>query len=151
MEFRQDLTNRIIAAGEEGLQVDQDIAFYQETLRLLREAMRGARPEALRPEDVTEAFDAIQARVIETLELTSEAYERVSESTLNPRTTLYRIVGPFSVRTVAARSAQSLATIGAAAVVIAIMFLLGFIVVRGRVRRQLPVTPGDRGSRDTAA
>jgi hypothetical protein len=151
MEYRQDLTNRIIAAGEEGLQVDQDIAFYQETLRLLREAMRGARPEALRPEDVTEAFDAIQARVIETLELTSEAYERVSESTLNPRTTLYRIVGPFSVRTVAARSAQSLATTGAAAVVISIMFLLGFIVVRGMFVRQLPVTPGDRGSRDTAA
>jgi len=152
MEFRQDLTNRIIAAGEEGLRVDQDIAFYQETLRLLREAMRGVRPESLRPQDVTEAFDAIQARVIETLELTSEAYDRISESTLNPRTTLYRIVGPFSVRTVTARSAQSLATTGATAVVISMVFLLGFIVVRGMFRRQLPVTPGEgRGSRDTAA
>lgn len=152
MEFRQDLTNRIITAGEEGLAVDQDIAFYQETLRLLREAMRGVRPDSLRPEDVTEAFAAIQARVIETLELTSEAYERISESTLNPRTTLYRVVGPFSVRTVAARSAQSLATAGAAAVIISTILLIGFIVVRGMFRRQLPVMPGeDRGSRDTAA
>ena len=75
LEYRQDLTDRVIAAGEEGLAVDSDIAFYQETLRLLREAMRGVRPDSLLPGGVTDAFAAIQARVIEILDLTSQAYE----------------------------------------------------------------------------
>ena len=136
MGYRQDLTNRIIAAGEEALQVDQDIAFYQETLRLLKEAMRGVRPAALKPEDVAIAFDQIQTRVVETLTLTGEAYELISSTNLSPRRGLYSIVGPFSVRTMSATSARGLAIGAMVTVLAAFLLMVALAVVISLVRRE---------------
>lgn len=99
MEYRTGLTDRILDAGEEELSVEEDIAFYQETLRLMRAAAAGSRPAALQPEDVATAFEGIQTRVVDILTLTNEAYKTVSEANLNPRSVLYRLTAPYSVQT----------------------------------------------------
>ncbi|MDA1082758.1 MAG: hypothetical protein O2973_14045, partial [Gemmatimonadetes bacterium] len=119
MEYRTNLTDRIIAVGEEGLSVEEDIAFYQETLRLLRAAAGGARPAALRPEDVVQAFDQIQTRVVDILTLTNEAYVTVSAANLNPRSVLYQLTGPYSVQTLRIVTPGYLAMVGVAFLIVA--------------------------------
>ena len=146
MEYRQNLTDRVIAAGEDGLKVDQDIAFYRETLRLLREAMGGARLDALRPEDVTKAFNQIQTRVVETLTLTGQAYDLISSANLNPRNSLYSIVGPFSVRSASTVSVRNLA-VGGVATLLLSMVLMGLAAVVKSVFFRTEETPtSDRGA-----
>jgi hypothetical protein len=119
MDYRTGLTDRIIASGEEGLLLQRDIGFYEETLRLLRAASAGSRPSALRPEDVTTQFKAIQDRVVRILELSNEAYTTVSAANLNPRSVLYQLTGPYTVQVVRAVSARQLAMVTALAVLLA--------------------------------
>ena len=77
--------------------------------------------------------------------------KRISESTLNPRTTLYRVVGPFSVRTASTGSPQNWAAAVAVALIITLMLLIVFIGVRGSFRRQLSDTDQGRPSQDLPA
>jgi hypothetical protein len=119
MDYRTGLTDRIILAGEESLSVDQDVAFYQETLRLLRAAAAGSRIAVLKPEDVLAAFDTLQKRVVEILELTNEAYTTISATNLNPRSVLYRLTGPYSVQTLRSVQLPYLAMIGIVFLVVA--------------------------------
>ncbi len=97
VEYRKDLTNRMLAAGEEAIALESDIAFYRETLRLLRGASGGSRPGALQPEDVAKTFQDIQTRVVEILTLSNEAYATISASNLNPRGSLYSLRSPYSL------------------------------------------------------
>src|SRR5690606_21172390 len=90
---------------------------------LLQAAARGGRPLALRPEDVTSAFADVQNRVIEILELTNEAYTTVSTSNLNPRSGLYRLVGPYTVQTLKPVTLQYLVTAGAV-----FLFIVGLMI-----------------------
>ncbi|MGE3341946.1 MAG: hypothetical protein AB7L71_00820 [Vicinamibacterales bacterium] len=136
MEYRRSLTDRIIQAGEQALAVDQDIAFYQESLRLLREGGGRTRSDAPPPEDVSKAFDEIQAKVIETLTLTGEAYERISQAALNPNGTLYSVVGPFSVSTVPGVSLRPILVVWAGVVLLSFVLLSAAALAHAAWRRR---------------
>jgi len=99
MDYRTTLTNRIIAAGEAGLEAGQDIAFYEEILRSVRSSA-GSRPGDLKAEEVAAVFEQVQTRVVEILTLSNDAYAAISATNLNPRSVLYRLTGPYSVVTV---------------------------------------------------
>lgn len=126
MDYRTGLTDRIIESGEAALEVQRDIGFYEETLRLLRSASSGNRPATLSPEDVVTQFKQIQDRVVQILEFTNEAYATVSAANLNPRSVLYRLTGPYSVQTIRSVSARYLAMVTGLTV-----FLAGIAIAIG--------------------
>jgi hypothetical protein len=136
MDYRKDLTNRIIAAGDEALTVEQDIAFYQETLKLLRAAAAGSKPGiALKPEEIGPHFERLQERVVDTLQLTNLAYENISTANLNPRSLLYRLTGPYSLQTARAVSLRYLGLMGVLVMAVgAVLILVGVLAFAGGQR-----------------
>jgi len=135
MAYRTDLTNRIIRAGEESLSVDEDIAFYQETLRLLRAPGAGPRPAALTPEEVNASFGPLQKRVVEILTLTNEAYATISETNLNPRSVLYRMTGPYSVRTIRPITPRYVATVVLISLIVALIVIAAAVAAETALRQ----------------
>ncbi len=127
MDYRTELTNRIIDVGEEGLRIDQDIAFYEEALRMLN-AGRGSRGSAISEDDLTTVFDKIQTRVVEILDLTNEAYATISAANLNPRSVLYQLTTPYSVQTLRTVTPGYLLLTG-----VAVMFAGGLVIIFGMV------------------
>lgn len=134
MGYRQELTDRVIAAGEEALEVAEDIAFYRETLRLLRDAVRGKHPEALKPEDVLATFQQIQDKVVGTLTLTGEAYDLISSNHLNPRRGLFSVVGPYSYATVSHVSARTMVVVGVITVLSVFALLVAGVMLMHLIR-----------------
>jgi hypothetical protein len=101
-KYRQDLTDRIIKAGNDSVTYEKEAAYYEtmmESVRRLGPTMgRNADPAAIR--QVEARIDEVFNDTIRALEQVHGLYEQLSRQNLNPRTNLYSIASPFTLRTV---------------------------------------------------
>jgi hypothetical protein len=96
VEYRKELTDRIIEEGEALFELTQSTAYYEGIQKSLRVGSR------LTPADVTEvsaqirlAYDALVVAVGRLMDL----YEELSAQRLNPAAALYEVADPFDVST----------------------------------------------------
>jgi hypothetical protein len=142
LEYRRELSDRIIEAGNQRLTIDRDISFYEDTLRVLRTSQSRSAAAALRTETAGAGnhmtFDKLQDRVVEILALANQAYEEISTQNLNPRARLYELTSGLSVGSTRAVSVpRILATAGGWFVLVGIV-LIGGVATWQASRRRHP-------------
>jgi hypothetical protein len=153
-DYRRELTDRIIAAAERSLSLQDDAAFYRESVALLRGSGSAGR---LPPTDVEAEIDELQNRLLGMLALVNEAYEMLSATNLNPSGEMFRIAAPYSVRTVrsamAGRILSGVLVAFAASLVLVPLAVVGFVAGRDFVRG-MPggaARPAERIARDAGS
>jgi len=152
VEYRQDLTNKIIEAGAVSVTLERDLAYYESLLEAVRR-----RSPAAGARSAEESAQAIEARLGELYAATLKAieqgnafYEQLSTHNLNPRTNLYTMAGPFSIRTERAVTARplmmnSLLVIGLTLILVPLSCLVhNYLSQEGLLkRRERPVASRD--------
>jgi hypothetical protein len=101
-KYRQDLTNRIIDAGNVSVSLEKETAYYESIMDSVRRLGpgigRNVAPASIR--QVEARIDEVFNDTIRALEQVDGLYEQLSHQNLNPRTNLYSIASPFTMRTV---------------------------------------------------
>jgi hypothetical protein len=97
VEYRQDLTNRIIADGMALADLSRQVDYY-ESMRKAFAITRQARNESLEA-DVTRRTKELHAEVSRNIERVEALYKLISQQNLNPDAVVYSITAPFLVRT----------------------------------------------------
>ena len=104
VQYRQALTDRIIAEGIGSATLDKETVYYQDLLASVRDLKPAAGNQSLEAKE--RAIQIIKARLEESLQGIFKAfdqinaiYQELSAQNLNPRTMLYTITQPFSPRT----------------------------------------------------
>ena len=114
LDWRQLLTNRVIAEGLVVARLERQQAHYEEVLRHLQYAQvqsGAANPdiEVLRIQSGLEETFAAVARVVEHM---NALYEELSAKNLNPATLLYSVSSPFTQSTERSVPERDLASYG---------------------------------------
>jgi hypothetical protein len=128
VQYRQKLTDQIIAAGQARASLQTETAYYEDMLASIRRlpvnaAARGAAPNREAVEAARIRFDEIYKDVVRALEQINSVYEELSSQNLNPRTNLYTITGPFLV------AAQRTLTFGLLALYALMTLMLSLLLV----------------------
>jgi hypothetical protein len=107
VEYRQDLTNRIILDGAALADLSRQVDYY-ESMRQAFAASKGGRNEAIEGE-VTRRTKELYGEVGATMDRIEALYRQISQQNLNPDTVVYSVTAPFIVRTTSAVTARSMA------------------------------------------
>ena len=98
--YRQDLTDRIIAANLATVNLARESAYYERLNELVEKAWsssdRGS-PDSEVTRDVEAEFSEIHTAVVQAMEQANAVYMELSSQNLNPRTNLFTITSPFLV------------------------------------------------------
>jgi hypothetical protein len=132
LEYRQNLTDRVITAGQQRVILDREASYYEslmDTVRRSSSSAGGRTSGAELEKAVQTRFNEIHAAVDLALTQSDAVYQQISAQNLNPRTNLYTMTRPFTVTTVRARSLRLLAVYGIVAICLAMVLLpLGCLV-----------------------
>jgi hypothetical protein len=147
IEFRQDITERIIDEGVKAVALEKDTAYYEDLIGALRGALqRGGSPEQL--EVRSRGGELVQARAKDTLGDLTRALDQVnaiytdlSAQNLNASALLYRVTAPFTVRTTRAVSLQTLAIAGLLVFILATVLSAAGVLAYGYMRREIIDAP----------
>ena len=121
LEFRQDITERVIAEGLKKASLDRETAHYQELLRTMRGISKRTFNKAVVGQ-VESRSDALLNDLFRTLDQLQLIYQELSAQNLNPRTMLYDILKPGNVSTERSIPLKTLGLYGA------ILLLLTFFI-----------------------
>ena len=138
--YRQHLTDEVIEASQRAVRLARDVAYYEE---LQRTGQRRAGTVS----DSAQVFAEFDRDVVKAVEAANLAVSELSTRNLNPRTALFTITGPFTVRTERELTLMNLALYGLfamllVALIVPLACLLHFWVtnaLRSRRRQQQPV------------
>jgi hypothetical protein len=126
VEYRQTLTDRIIEAGQASVSLEKEATYYEEmmaSVRGLPPSAASRQADAAPLELIDRQFDEIYQAVVGTLEQAQVLYEEISTQNLNPRTHLYGITHPSSMRM------ERALTISTLALYSLLVFLVSLVVV----------------------
>ena len=107
VEYRQDLTNRVIAEGSALADASRQVEYYQTMVKAFASA-RPARNEAVEAE-VTRRTKELQSEIGRTLDRVEALYRLISQQNLNPDSVVYSVTAPFIVRTTSALTPRTIA------------------------------------------
>jgi hypothetical protein len=107
VEYRQDLTNRIIVDGAALADLTRQVDYY-ESMRKAFASTRSSRHAALEGE-VTRRTKELQADVGKTMDRVEALYKLISQQNLNPDAVVYSVTAPFTTRTTSALPARTVA------------------------------------------
>lgn len=110
IQYRQRLTDEIIAAGQTAVTIERDASYYEDLVSSLRRSPTLTRSTADRAAiaSIEKRYDDIYSAVLRAVDEIQAAYKELSRQNLNPRTSLYTITGPY---TISAQRGLSLRTI----------------------------------------
>jgi hypothetical protein len=97
-QYRQEITNQIIEAGQVTVDFQIETSYYEDLLRSVRQLDNWSTPDRATAQLVDERFHEVYTSVVHALEQANEAYREISAQNLNPRTNLYSITSPFSIQ-----------------------------------------------------
>jgi hypothetical protein len=100
MLFRRDLTNKFIAASNEGAAADREIGYYDTLLKQLSSPSPSG--GAVGAEVLNQRFKMALDALNESVDRIQKLYDAIAVQTLNPSRRLYEIAQPFRVQTVSA-------------------------------------------------
>ena len=124
IQYRQDLTDRIIRESVVVAILDKELAYYAELSRSVKGIGAGAGSASrTAAETVTRRLKEAMAGITTAVDQLNAIYEEISKHNLNPSTLLYAKTRPFTVRTVRAIGLRS------AALVLLLVFLLSVVLV----------------------
>jgi len=126
VQYRQDLTRRIIEDGMLLAELSRQVTYYESMRRSFASARAGAGPGG--ESDVTRRTGKAFDDLARSMDQVHAIYELICRQNLNPNTVLYSITGPFSVRTTSSLSLRTtllylLVTLFAAMIVIPLVCL----------------------------
>jgi hypothetical protein len=107
VEYRQNLTNRIILDGGGLADLSRQVGYY-ESMRQAFATARQSRNEPLEA-DVTRRTKELYAEVGGNMEQVEALYRLISQQNLNPDAVVYSITAPFVVRTTFSLTARTVA------------------------------------------
>ena len=107
VEYRQDLTNRIILDGAVLADLNRQADYYDS----MRKAFSTARQSQNGPLEaqVTSRTKELQVEVFKAMERVEALYKVISQQNLNPDAVVYSITDPFVTRTTSAMTARTVA------------------------------------------
>jgi hypothetical protein len=147
IEFRQDITERVIEEGVKAVALEKDTSYYEDLLGALRGTLRrGGTPEQM--EVRGRAGERVQAKAKETLadlmralDQVNAIYTDLSAHNLNANALLYQVTAPFTVRTTRAVSLQTLAIAGLLVFILATVLSAAGVLAYGYMRREIIDAP----------
>ncbi|MEX2660514.1 MAG: hypothetical protein WD227_01240, partial [Vicinamibacterales bacterium] len=147
IEFRQDITERVIEEGVKAVALEKDTSYYQDLIDALKGTLRrGGTPEQIEVRD--RAGNLVQARAKETVDSLARALDQVnaiytdlSAHNLNANAMLYQVTAPFTVRTARALSLQTLAVAGLLVFILATVLSSAGVLAYGYMRREIIDAP----------
>jgi hypothetical protein len=118
VKYRQELTDKIIAEGFTGAALDKESMYYDDLMSTLKELKPTSSDQV--SAEKTPAVQLIKARtqdamdgILKALDQINAVYKELSAQNLNPRTMLFTVTQPFSIRTDRALTSRSAAMYGA--------------------------------------
>ena len=145
IQYRQELTNRIIDARQQAVNLQREAAYYERMHESMQRALNegGEVPNVDVVREVETRFTEIYAAVVEALEQSEAIYTEVSAQNLNPQTNLFRITSPFSSTTLHAVTLQTLGLTGLWVLTLSFMVVPLACLMHYHFRRQiLPARSG---------
>ena len=121
VQFRQDLTNRIIEAGQEIITVERERGYYTRVGELMQ-SRPGSRGREMSTE-VDARFETLYAAVAQRIEESDAIHAGLAAQNLSPRTGLFRITSPFSIVARRLVTARTLAPTGLFVLLVSIMMV----------------------------
>ena len=121
VQFRQDLTNRIIEAGQEIITVERERGYYARVGELMQ-SRPGSRGREMSTE-VDARFETLYAAVAQRIEESDAIHAGLAAQNLSPRTGLFRITSPFSIVARRLVTARTLAPTGLFVLLVSIMMV----------------------------
>ena len=145
VQYRQELTDRIIAARQGMVNLERETTYYERMNELMQSALSSSGREAPDPEAVriVEArFAQIYDAVVQAIEQANAVYTELSAQNLNPRTNLFTIASPFSITTERALGLRTLALYGLLVGMASLLLVLLTCSIHHYFRREiLPASP----------
>lgn len=127
IQFRQNITERIIKDGLTTVTLDKEVTYYKDLLTDFK-GFSGRDPA--QSAAATQAAATIKANsekalnsILESLDQVNAIYQEISAQNLNPRTTLYTITGPTFFISERALSATKLAMFSAMVLIFALIVI----------------------------
>lgn len=144
LDFRQDLTNRIIAESELLAQITPQVQYYDSIRRVFTGASGGASSASVA--EVTAATDRAYLDIATSLDQLAQLYDRIGEQHLNPSGVLYSIISPFATRTIPSFPLSTAVKYVAAAALVGLLLIPLFTLAAAYARESVkPAAPRDRG------
>jgi hypothetical protein len=99
LEFRKNITERIIASGAELLIIEKDTRYYEDFLSLFKKIISGLRISPEKMKTFENDYRKVAARLIYSIEEINQIYKRIAKHNLNPDSLLYTMVSLPSAST----------------------------------------------------
>jgi hypothetical protein len=101
VEYRQDLTDRIIKEGMPTATLDKEVMYYEDMIKTLKGAGGGgsSSEKSAAIQSIKARLDDVMGDVSKAIDQINAIYLELSTQNLNPQTFLYRVTNPFSTRT----------------------------------------------------
>ena len=116
LPYRQRAIDRIVAAGQEGVRLEKEVADYEGMAAWIRgERSNRALTAAAGTDGIDSsaaAMEQMEAVVAQSLQHANAIYAEISTRNLNPGTSLYSITTPYSMRTERAGFARAVMAYG---------------------------------------
>jgi hypothetical protein len=138
VEYRQELTDRIIVAGSEVVGLELEATYYERMDEIAARAL--SRTSSARDASIVERVEselrAIQVSIGQAVEQTQLIFVELSNQNLNPRTSLFTTTSPFVIVTERAVTLRSLAISGGLVFLGSLMLVLMACLMHHYMRRQ---------------
>jgi hypothetical protein len=156
VRYRQELTDRMIDAGQVAVGLEKESAYYESLLDSVRRPPTAGAGNAAQAESarlIDSKLDEIYAATMRAVEQANAVYEQLSKHNLNPRTSLYAMTGPYSVTTQRAITLRGLATYALLTIVVATILVPLACLVHNYFRQEglLSARGEGRGGRPAEA
>ncbi len=96
LEYRKEITERIIVASNDLVDIERDTRYYEEFLVLFKSRMSASRIAPQVVKNFENQYRSVAVIVIDAVQKVNQIYERISKNNLNPDTLLYRLISPPS-------------------------------------------------------
>jgi hypothetical protein len=130
-EFRQIITNRIVAEGLNSVTLQKETAYYERSLNAVRGLAKLSGSGDLVP-SIEASLQRALNDVLTAADQVTAIYQALSAQNLNPRTLLYTVTGPVTVRTERGFSLQTILLYGFVAFIFAVVAILAACLIHSR-------------------
>ena len=146
VEYRQELTDRIIAQRQRTITLERETAYYDRMNELMLGALSssGEAPDLEAVREAENRFTEIYDAVLQGLEQSNAIYTELSAQNLNPRTSLFTITSPFIVTTERPISLSRLALYGLLALMLGLIVVPLSCLIHHYFRREILTAPPAR-------
>jgi hypothetical protein len=129
VRFRQDITERVIAAGVKAVSLEKETAYYEDLIAALRGALRaGKSVDSLAVskravEMVRGRSEEVLGDIVRALDGINAIYEQISAHNLNANNFLYTVTAPMAQRVERAVTLRRLAMYGSLVLMVSLMLV----------------------------